>query len=161
MALIAPSVTPFTNINPSFRVVEMDAVTFALKVQLVSYRTSVANTTQDYVQYHVNLTDANMHDNPIFKPYYTATEAYQLPHMSATAWGDLSARAHVDTAVLDLLLSHQMTGNPPRCGGKDREKCLKKFLCGLESGSMAALLNCMGGAWDLMSWISVLEDKLC
>ena len=44
VALIAPSVTPYGHMNPSFRLFTMDADTYQLL---------------DYQQYHLNLTKAN------------------------------------------------------------------------------------------------------
>jgi len=83
MAYIAPSLTTFTRINPSYRVYELDATTFEV-LDYIQFRTDLATTIRD--------------DIPTWTAVYSARDLYDLPDMSAKSWHSLIDRmVHNDT----------------------------------------------------------------
>eukprot|EP00698_Gefionella_okellyi_P007656 TRINITY_DN1871_c0_g1_i3.p1 TRINITY_DN1871_c0_g1~~TRINITY_DN1871_c0_g1_i3.p1 ORF type:complete len:585 (+),score=87.29 TRINITY_DN1871_c0_g1_i3:239-1756(+) len=143
VVLIAPSLTPYTHINPSFRIIVVDANSYALV---------------DYIQYHTNLDDAAMHDYPLFSPIYTAVSEYGLKDMSAASWDALGRASFTNATVFTMLYDNYQTRyDVQTCV----DQCAKVFSCSLLSGSFGVMLQCMGGAWDFTSIVEVLEDALC
>ncbi|KAJ5812314.1 hypothetical protein N7474_008615 [Penicillium riverlandense] len=60
MGYVAPSMTP-TSGSPSFRVYEVDPVTFGI---------------MHFTQYIANISDASYQIEPKWEPYYSAKKAY-------------------------------------------------------------------------------------
>jgi hypothetical protein len=91
MMFLAPSITTFQNVNPSFR--------------LTSYDTTAAGLITDYAAYSINLTRANDEDEkePVFALTYRATQRYSLPNLSAPAYWNLLQQAKSDWKVFRLM----------------------------------------------------------
>lgn len=92
---IAPSVTTFWDVNPSFRVYELDADSW-----------HVAN----YVQYHLNITRANDEGYPTWEVYYDAQSAYDIPDCSPASWQRVSNRLATEPALASQYQDRQFTG---------------------------------------------------
>lgn len=67
----APSVTTFTNHNPSFRIYEADAATFTLR---------------NFQQYHMNLTRANLEGAITWELFYDAAQVWGIQDISPASW---------------------------------------------------------------------------
>jgi sphingomyelin phosphodiesterase len=80
---IAPSVTPFPNINPSYRIYVMDPNTYEII---------------DYEQYHLDLSEANSlvmqnrSEEITWKLAYTARSEYNLEDLRASSWWKLTEK---------------------------------------------------------------------
>lgn len=83
---IAPSVSPYQNTNPAFRVFEYNVESFQM---------------EDYHQYYVNLEEANFRGFPTWyfetcltfrKRLYSAKNEYGLEDLSPNSWADLVNR---------------------------------------------------------------------
>jgi len=83
---IAPSLTTYTYHNPSFRVFAYDRKTFEIL---------------DYFQYHVNLTQTIIDDEPTFVEFYSALEAYNLPDLSPNSMYQLYERMLTNSTLLN------------------------------------------------------------
>jgi len=78
VVMIPSSLTPVEySTNPSFRVYLMDAQN---------------KTLIDFVQYRMNLTEANIAGFPTWRPAYTARGLYQLRDLSPLSWYDAAVR---------------------------------------------------------------------
>jgi sphingomyelin phosphodiesterase len=108
---IAPSLTTYTNHNPSFRVFAYDRTTFELL---------------DYYQYHVNLTQAILDDQPTFVEFYSALEAYNLPNLSPNSMYQLYERMLTNSSLLNEYYFRYFSGvNTEPCVGG----CVPATLC--------------------------------
>lgn len=87
IAYVAPSVTPFTDINPSFRVYE--------------YAVKATQEVTDVHQYRIDLETANKAGSggPSWDLAYTATSYYGLPDATAASWDALARRMLNASAV--------------------------------------------------------------
>jgi sphingomyelin phosphodiesterase len=68
---IAPSVTTFWNVNPSFRVYEADAQSWELL---------------NFEQYHMNMTRANADGAITWELFYDALSLWQIGDLSPQSW---------------------------------------------------------------------------
>lgn len=77
VAYLAPSITPFMNLNPGFRVYEIDAAT---------------NRVLDHQTWIMDLSKSNQMLEPIFLKEYSARDAFNLPDLSPQSWHNLTMR---------------------------------------------------------------------
>ncbi|KAL5004721.1 hypothetical protein ScPMuIL_018177 [Solemya velum] len=93
---LAPSMTPRTNVNPSFRVFSLDSQTFELL---------------DFDQYSINLTEANERGNITARKTYSAKSEYGLHDMSPRSWYKLTERFLQRPSVLDRYRYNELAGS--------------------------------------------------
>lgn len=77
IAYIGPSVTPFVNLNPSYRIYYVDG--------------DHSDTTRfvvDHETWIMNLAEANLNGNPIWRKSYSARDAYSMQGLRPTDWSD-------------------------------------------------------------------------
>eukprot|EP00696_Hemimastix_kukwesjijk_P005979 gnl/Hemi2/17588_TR5801_c1_g1_i1.p1 gnl/Hemi2/17588_TR5801_c1_g1~~gnl/Hemi2/17588_TR5801_c1_g1_i1.p1 ORF type:complete len:582 (+),score=188.94 gnl/Hemi2/17588_TR5801_c1_g1_i1:154-1746(+) len=91
-----PSVTPLTDINPSYRVYSYDRD---------------SGEVLDYTQYRADLLQANSRTPPQleFSAIYSAKELYNLPDLSAGSWNDLLVRMWKDDALFNTYMVNYLT----------------------------------------------------
>ncbi|CAG8462547.1 18014_t:CDS:2, partial [Cetraspora pellucida] len=82
IAYIAPSVTSFKNMNPAFRVYEIDKVTKKIL---------------NHYTYSMDLQEANRLDKPEWKLLYDAKSLYGLENLDPKSWHDLTEKFITDT----------------------------------------------------------------
>ncbi|CAG8500088.1 20498_t:CDS:10 [Dentiscutata erythropus] len=82
IAYIAPSVTSYKNMNPAFRVYEIDKVTKKIL---------------NHYTYSMDLQEANRLDKPEWKLLYNAKSLYELENLEPKSWHDLTERFVTDT----------------------------------------------------------------
>jgi sphingomyelin phosphodiesterase len=129
---IAPSVTTYLNVNPSFRIYSMDPNTFHLI---------------DYEQYYLNVTNANIlakqnrTEDIKFKLEYTARQEYDLADLSPNSWWDLTERLSKNSSLLLQYLNNKYSRSDVtrECDSF----CKKELICGTRSASKAQLFDCL------------------
>lgn len=136
---VAPSLTTYTDINPSYRVVEADADT---------------KEVLTYYQYRLDLPTANLHPTltPEWVFAYEFLSEYSLPNANATTM-DQFVTAMADSEALMLrYINNRQTGVLPAstsCG----PACRYNEACGLRYGVQAEVMKCQNATWGL-------EDKV-
>jgi len=122
---IAPSVTTFTNINPSFRIFEYDTSTYELL---------------DLYQYHTNLTQANINNSPTWTLTYQATKEYRIPDLSAASYQLLWNNFVNNQTLLQLYVdNYQALGNIHSC----TDGCRTNMLCEAQSSTFSLWDACL------------------
>ncbi|KAF0378829.1 sphingomyelin phosphodiesterase [Gigaspora margarita] len=82
VAYIAPSVTSYKNMNPAFRVYEIDKMTKKIL---------------NHYTYSMDLQEANRLDKPEWKLLYDAKSLYGLENLEPKSWHDLTEKFIIDT----------------------------------------------------------------
>jgi len=123
--LIAPSVTTFTNINPSFRIFAYDKSTYELL---------------DMYQYHTNLTQANIDNSPTWTLTYQATKDYRIPDLTAASYQLLWNNLVKNQTLLQFYFDNfQALGNLNSCTGG----CRTSMLCDAQSSTFSLWDACL------------------
>lgn len=130
MGYVAPSMTP-TSGPPSFRVYEIDPVTFGVL---------------DYTQYIANISEPTFQQKPVWIPYYSAKEAYAsklapgLPpstELTPSFWHNVTVAMEADPSLFQAFWARRTRGfEVPACSGD----CVEKEICALRAGD--AQYNC-------------------
>jgi sphingomyelin phosphodiesterase len=131
MGYVAPSMTP-TSGSPSFRVYEVDPVTFGIT---------------DFTQYIANISDPSYQIKPKWKPYYSAKQAYgsklsppvQDPsaEMTPAFWHNVTIVMEQDVSVFQAFWARRTRGNNvTSCTGN----CMTNEICALRGAD--AQYNC-------------------
>lgn len=110
------SVTPYQPENPGFRVYEIDAAT---------------NAIVDFTEYALNLTQANIDNNPKWFIEYQARSAYQLPDMSPASWHAASLNFKTNQTMMQQYLLRRAKGNSE---GPCDDNCVHGVWCSLWNG---------------------------
>ncbi|XP_064390899.1 sphingomyelin phosphodiesterase A-like [Halichondria panicea] len=117
--LIAPSVTTYGHINPSFRIFTMDTNT---------------KTLLGYEQYHLNVTHANElyskdpNSKPKFELSYTTKDEYGLKDLSPVQWASLVSRFETEPSLLSKYNLNIHAKTYPADKNCD-SSCKKHILC--------------------------------
>ncbi|KXN73618.1 sphingomyelin phosphodiesterase [Conidiobolus coronatus NRRL 28638] len=122
-SFIAPSMTTFTDINPGFRIYEVDANSFYVK---------------DFIQYYANLNEAKTWKNgPEWKELYRPKTAYKVPsakgdYISPSFWHEVTELLETEQGFnLYNNLKYKNSGLEPKVGAKDR----KEMICNLRASN--------------------------
>jgi sphingomyelin phosphodiesterase len=121
---LAPSLTPFTNINPSFR---------------AYYYNRTSGAVLDYEQFTMNLTFANEEDRPEFDLVYAARAAYGLEDLSPASWLQFGQALATNSSLMDAYVSYHYTLRPVQCGAS----CEKRLRCVTVTSSPTAARACI------------------
>lgn len=127
---IGPSLTTFTNLNPSFRMYTMD---------------KVSNEVLDYTQYRLNLTKYNQEGEFADLKWdvaYTLLKEYNLADTSEASMQKLYDTFNQDYTTMETYTSNFYTGNYNVSQWPDASQGIK-LKCGLYSNS-GDFLKCMG-----------------
>jgi len=123
--LIAPSVTTFTNINPSFRIFAYDTSTYDLL---------------DIYQYHTNLTQANLDNSPTWTLTYQASQLYKMPDLSAASFQTLWSNMVNNQTLLQIYYdNYRALGLEDTCTGG----CRAAVLCESQSSTFDLWDKCL------------------
>jgi len=125
MAYIAPSVTTFAEMNPSYRIYFYNRKTFEII---------------DYEQYYMNLTEANLNKKASFQLNYRATQFFDIPQLSLDGWKKVLNKMHNDPIFWNDYWKQVWNGYVPV--GDCLEKCRQNILCEIESATRTALKSC-------------------
>ncbi|WAR02222.1 ASM-like protein, partial [Mya arenaria] len=83
---------------------------------------------QDYTNYFLNLTDANLNGNPTWQKEYSAKETYGLTSLFPKDWNDLIYRMKTDNTLFNKFCSHTAKSAPNTSCDRN------STLCGLKTG---------------------------
>ncbi|XP_053872056.1 LOW QUALITY PROTEIN: sphingomyelin phosphodiesterase [Malaclemys terrapin pileata] len=125
VAFVAPSVTTYINLNPGYRVYQLDG----------DYPGS-SHMVLDHETFILNLTEANAPGaEPRWQRLYRARQAYGLPSVFPSDWDGLLRRFQAEERLFQHFWFLFHKGHPPRepC----REACKAALLCALRSGRSA------------------------
>jgi sphingomyelin phosphodiesterase len=118
VSYITPSITPQTNINPSFKRFYYDKNTF----QILNSET-----------FTVDLTKANQEGKIEWKKQFSCLETYGMNDMSSTEWVGFVQRMYSNQTLFQIYWQNMFTQHPPsqNCIGD----CKKAILCGTLSST--------------------------
>ncbi|KAJ1531727.1 hypothetical protein ONE63_000393 [Megalurothrips usitatus] len=121
IAYIGPSVTPYSDLNPGYRIYYVDGD-----------HKDTTRAVVDHETWVMNLKEANLYDYPIWYKLYSARAAYQLPSLLPQEWDTLINKVAQDGPMFDIYYKHYWKNSPvrPPCDGE----CKKRMVCDLRSG---------------------------
>lgn len=121
VAYVGPSVTPYYDLNPGYRIYYVDGD-----------HKSTTRAVVDHETWVMNLKEANLYNYPIWYQLYSTRSAYQMPSLLPQDWDNLLNKLTSDTKLFDLYYKHYWKNSPvrPACDAE----CKKRMLCDLRSG---------------------------
>lgn len=121
IAYVGPSVTPYYDLNPGYRIYYVDGD-----------HKSTTRAVVDHETWVMNLKEANLYNYPIWYQLYSTRSAYQMPSLLPQDWDNLLNKLTSDTKLFDLYYKHYWKNSPvrPACDAE----CKKRMLCDLRSG---------------------------
>eukprot|EP00340_Litonotus_pictus_P011302 CAMPEP_0170539930 /NCGR_PEP_ID=MMETSP0209-20121228/104313_1 /TAXON_ID=665100 ORGANISM="Litonotus pictus, Strain P1" /NCGR_SAMPLE_ID=MMETSP0209 /ASSEMBLY_ACC=CAM_ASM_000301 /LENGTH=490 /DNA_ID=CAMNT_0010842137 /DNA_START=739 /DNA_END=2208 /DNA_ORIENTATION=+ len=139
---IAPSTTTYSELNPSFRVYEVDPETWYMK---------------NLYQYRLNLTDANLHPEKELKwtLAYDFNSLYETKHLhDFDKLMENFQKIKTDKQQFQKILKEYYTNGPSYEKNKDSEKKQRSFWCSLTSDSFEDSLRCSSLGSSFLGFIS-------
>lgn len=91
IAYIGPSVTPWTDLNPAYRIYYVDGD-----------HDDTTRLVVDHETWSMNLEEANDVGTPIWRKLYTAKDAYSLPSLRPADWSDFITRMKNNDELFEL-----------------------------------------------------------
>ncbi|XP_071442023.1 sphingomyelin phosphodiesterase-like isoform X1 [Hetaerina americana] len=121
IAYVGPSVTPYFDLNPGYRIYYVDGD-----------HKQTTRSVLDHETWVMNLKEANLYNYPIWYKLYSTRAAYGLPSLSPTDWDAMLQKLTEDSDLFDLYYKHYWKNSPvrPICDAN----CRKRMLCDLRSG---------------------------
>jgi sphingomyelin phosphodiesterase len=121
IAYIGPSVTPYYDLNPGYRIYYVDGD-----------REHSTRAVLDHETWVMNLKEANLYDYPIWEKLYSTQAAYNLPSLRPEDWDVFVNNLAEDQTSFDLYYKHYWKNSPTRpvCDAE----CKKRMICDLRSG---------------------------
>ncbi|XP_072401244.1 sphingomyelin phosphodiesterase isoform X1 [Diabrotica undecimpunctata] len=121
IAYIGPSVTPYYDLNPSYRLYYVDGD-----------HDKSTRAVVDHESWTMNLREANLYGYPIWFKLYSARQAFGLEALRPKDWDELVTKMTNDPKLFELFYKYYYKASPvrPSCD----TACRKKILCDLHSG---------------------------
>lgn len=121
VAYIGPSITPYTHLNPAYRIYTVDG----------NYDNSTW-AVLDHETHFLNLTDANVSGLPKWRAVYRAKEAYNMTSLQPVDWDALISTFAINDTAFRLYYSYYHRGSDTYdlCDAK----CKQKLLCEMQMG---------------------------
>ncbi|XP_049544955.1 sphingomyelin phosphodiesterase isoform X2 [Anopheles darlingi] len=121
IAYIGPSVTPYNDLNPGYRIYYIDGD-----------HDETTRLVVDHESWIMNLKEANLYDYPIWYKLYSTRAAYGMKGLRPADWNQLINNMTDSKEMFDLYYKHYWKNSPvkPEC---DYE-CRKRILCDAKSG---------------------------
>ncbi|XP_031627934.1 sphingomyelin phosphodiesterase isoform X2 [Contarinia nasturtii] len=121
VAYIGPSVTPYDNLNPGYRIYYVDGDHDATTRLVI-----------DHENWIMNLKEANLYDYPIWYKLYSTRYAYSMRGLRPSDWDELINTMTNNDEIFDLYYKHYWKNSPlrPQC----LYECKKHILCQAKSG---------------------------
>lgn len=91
IAYVCPSVTPFSYGNPAIRFYYIDGD-----------RNDTTRLVLDHETWNLNLVEANLLDNPVWRESYSARDAYSMRGLRPVDWNDSIARMAKDDELFGV-----------------------------------------------------------
>ncbi|GBG79827.1 hypothetical protein CBR_g30091 [Chara braunii] len=147
LSLVAPSVTPFSNRNPSFRVYDYHRKPFVSGGRRI--------VLEDYTQYMLDLDFANMVGRASnWVAEYKVRSLYKLDALTPESFHDLATRMAKDSDLLAQYMNYWMLQRPAACD----KVCLNARLCYQVTNTFEGYKHCMGGKVD--GWGMILATLM-
>ncbi|XP_034937352.1 sphingomyelin phosphodiesterase-like isoform X4 [Chelonus insularis] len=121
IAYIGPSVSPYYDLNPGYRIYYVDGD-----------HSKTTRLVVDHESWVMNLKEANLYDYPIWRKMYSARQAYQMSSLLPKDWDAFIDKMTNEPSNFDLYYKHYYKNSPvrPACNND----CRKRLLCDLRSG---------------------------
>ncbi|KZC11549.1 Sphingomyelin phosphodiesterase, partial [Dufourea novaeangliae] len=121
IAYVGPSVTPYYDLNPGYRIYYVDGD-----------HPKTTRLVVDHETWVMNLKEANLYNYPIWHKMYSARQAYQMPSLLPKDWDSLIDKMSNEPSLFHLYYKHYYKNSPvrPMCN----DECRKRLLCDLRSG---------------------------
>ncbi|XP_026276630.1 sphingomyelin phosphodiesterase [Frankliniella occidentalis] len=121
VAYIGPSVTPYYDLNPGYRIYYVDGD-----------HKDTTRAVVDHETWVMNLKDANVYDYPLWYKEYSVRETYEMPSLLPQEWDTLINKIAQDGPLFDTYYRHYWKNSPvrPPCDGE----CKKRMICDMRSG---------------------------
>lgn len=121
IAYIGPSVTPYQDVNPGYRIYYVDGD-----------HPKTTRMVTDHESWVMDLKDANLYDSPAWFKLYNVRETYKMRSLLPRDWSQLIDVMAEDPNVFDVYYKHYYKNSVvrPAC---DHE-CRKRILCDARSG---------------------------
>ncbi|CAG0891968.1 unnamed protein product [Darwinula stevensoni] len=134
VAYIGPSVSPFSDLNPAYRIYTIDTETWEIL---------------DYETWYMDLLSANVFDQPFWRPLYSARAAYYLPSLSPTEWHTWLQRLIYDEVDFQThyRFVHRDSQTFVKC---DNKECKRERLCTMVTSDTSADDACTRITWQLL-----------
>ncbi|GAM21534.1 hypothetical protein SAMD00019534_047090, partial [Acytostelium subglobosum LB1] len=128
VSYIAPSVTTYTNQNPSYRIYTVDEETGYL-LESSTYRTSVA--------------EANQQGTPIWALAYNATTLYNMPDLFPETWQRVAGEIAANSTLLETYYVNYYAAAPYATENPCTSRSCKLYYeCEMNSGYSAQITKC-------------------
>lgn len=121
IAYVGPSVTPYNDLNPGYRIYYVDGD-----------HEDTTRAVVDHETWVMNLKEANLYDYPIWYKLYSTRSAYQMPSLIPQEWDNYINKIADNATMFDVYYKHYWKNSPvrPVCNAD----CRKRMLCDLRSG---------------------------
>ncbi|XP_055686380.1 sphingomyelin phosphodiesterase isoform X1 [Lutzomyia longipalpis] len=118
---IGPSVTPYNDLNPGYRIYYVDGDHGATTRLVV-----------DHESWIMNLREANLYDYPIWYKLYSTRAAYAMKGLRPSDWDEFVTKMAENQELFDLYYKHYWKNSivRPECNFE----CKKRILCDAKSG---------------------------
>jgi len=121
----SPSMTSYTNVNPSLRLFHLDPLTY----QPLSMMT-----------YHLDINSDGNSFNPAVKLTYNTADDYDMPDLSPQSFEQLINRLEVDSEFVKQFRANMYTGTGFE--GSCNERCVARLVCDLRHAHDVARRQC-------------------
>ncbi|XP_018912872.1 sphingomyelin phosphodiesterase isoform X2 [Bemisia tabaci] len=121
IAYIGPSVTPYNDLNPGYRIYYIDGD-----------HDQSTRTVIDHETWVMNLKEANLYDYPIWYKLYSTRAAYQMPSLLPHEWDSFVNKLAESDNLFEQYFKHYWKNSPVRPSVDAEGK--KRMLCDLRSG---------------------------
>ncbi|XP_034650658.1 sphingomyelin phosphodiesterase isoform X1 [Drosophila subobscura] len=121
IAYIGPSVSPYYDLNPGYRVYYVDGD-----------HDSTTRLVIDHESWIMNLKEANLYGYPIWYKLYTARAAYNMKALRPSDWNNLINELTNNQELFELYYKYYWKNSParPTCDAE----CKKRLICDCKSG---------------------------
>ncbi|XP_050724934.1 sphingomyelin phosphodiesterase-like [Eriocheir sinensis] len=131
VAYIAPSQTPWYDLNPAYRIYYIDGD-----------RTDSTRTVLDHETYIMNLTEAHETGAARWYQLYSARELYTMENLTPQDWQDLAERMAGDRDLFDLYFRNFVSGGDPYMAVGCDDLCYEQRLCDMVTSNRNDLDTC-------------------
>ncbi|XP_039289630.1 sphingomyelin phosphodiesterase isoform X2 [Nilaparvata lugens] len=121
IAYVGPSVTPYNDLNPGYRIYFIDGD-----------HDQTTRTVIDHETWVMNLKEANLYNYPIWYKLYSTRSTYQMPNLLPQEWDNFLNQLAENESLFDQYYKHYWKNSPvrPACDAE----CKKRLICDIRSG---------------------------
>ncbi|XP_069973652.1 sphingomyelin phosphodiesterase [Penaeus vannamei] len=131
VAYVAPSQTPWYDLNPAYRVYHVDGD-----------RPDTTRLVLDHETYFLNLTAAEASGEAHWERLYSARDAYGMAALTPADWQDLAERMAADRSLFDVYYKHYVSAGDPYMALGCDDLCYQQRLCDVVTSNRNDLDSC-------------------